>query len=324
MATWRFGSAFGSGLRRSAQAAEGVGAVDVPAAGSGVWIDRLAAAFAVLALSAITLYLGWRLFQVEGGGGWSAVVGTLSGNAFWIAVAVGILAQLVDGALGMAYGITATTFLLTSGVSPAVASASVHLSEVFTTGFSGLSHLRFGNVNRQLFLKLLVPGMIGGVVGAVVVTQVDGAILKPFVAAYLLLIGVHVLIRGLRRWKPAARLPRRIGRLALFGGFVDSVGGGGWGPVVTTTLIGSGNDPRTTIGSVNFAEFFLSLASAGAFTVLVGTGMWPTVAGLILGGLFAAPFGALLCRRLSARGLMILVGVLISGLSIFNLLRALH
>jgi uncharacterized membrane protein YfcA len=229
----------------------------------------------------------------------------------------------VDGALGMAYGITATTFLLGTGASPAVASASVHIAEIFTTGLSGVSHVKFGNVNRQLFVRLLVPGILGAVLGAVVVTQIDGTVLKPFVSAYLLLMGVYILDKAFRRLRQHTQEPRHVGKLAVFGGFVDAAGGGGWGPVVTTTLLSSGNDPRTTIGSVNFAEFFLALASATSFSLLVGASTWPVVAGLAFGGLFAAPFAALLCNKLHARVLLLLVGTLISILSLYNLYRAL-
>lgn len=285
---------------------------------------RAAAGFTVLVLAGLVLYLLGRLFySYEGLSGFTAIAETLNGLPFWSAVLVGFIAQAVDGALGMAYGVTATTFLLSTGVTPAVATASVHMAEIFTTGFSGLSHVRFGNVNRQLFTRLLVPGMIGGVAGAIVVTQMDSAVLKPFISAYLLLIGVYILGKALRRLQLSTRAPKHVGKLALFGGFVDSVGGGGWGPIVTTTLIGSGNDPRTTIGSVNFAEFFLSLASAATFAILVGSAVWPTIAGLVAGGLIAAPFAALLCSRLRAKTMLLIVGLLISALSSYNLWKAL-
>jgi hypothetical protein len=185
---------------------------------------------------------------------------TLADPLFWSAIVVGFLAQAVDGALGMAYGITSTTFLLGAGASPAMASASVHIAEIFTTGVSGISHAKLGNVDKKLFLRLLVPGMIGAILGALLVTQVDGKAMKPFVAAYLLIMGIFILSKARRAIKSRSDAPRHVAKLALFGGFVDSAGGGGWGPVVTTSLVGSGNDPRTTIGSVNFAEFFLALA----------------------------------------------------------------
>lgn len=252
-----------------------------------------------------------------------ALQALLADPAFWSAVAVGLLAQAVDGALGMAYGITSTSFLLAAGTPPAVASASVHIAEVFTTGVSGIAHIRLGNVSRQLFLRLLVPGAAGAAIGAWLVSNVDGALLKPLISAYLLLMGLYILGKVVRRVVPRRDEPRHIGKLALAGGFVDAVGGGGWGPVVTTTLVGRGRDPRTTIGSVNLAEFFLTFITAGVFTALVPTTPWTTVAGLVVGGLFAAPFAALMTRRLHTRTLLVLVGSLIVAISAFNLWRAL-
>lgn len=285
---------------------------------------RAAVWFTSLVIVALTLFLLGRLFLPNNwAGGMQAIGETLSSNAFWMAAAVGFFAQAVDGALGMAYGVTATTFLLGTGASPAVASASVHIAEIFTTGFSGMSHVKFGNVNKQLFLRLLIPGILGGILGAIVITQIDGAVIKPFVSAYLLLMGIYILGKAWRFLHLRKSNPKHVGKLALFGGFVDSAGGGGWGPVVTTTLLGSGNDPRTTIGSVNFAEFFLTLASGATFALLMGTSTWPIVGGLILGGLFAAPFAAILCKKLHARTLLVLVGTLISVLSLYNLYQAL-
>lgn len=285
---------------------------------------RAAAWFTALVLIAVTLYLLGRLFLLNSWVGGLKIIGeTLSDGVFWSAVAVGFFAQVVDGALGMAYGVTATTFLLAAGASPAAASASVHVAEIFTTGISGISHTKFGNVDKQLFVRLLVPGILGGVLGAILVTQVDGAMFKPFVSAYLLLLGVYILSKTFRQLRLRTRAPKHVGKLALFGGFVDAAGGGGWGPVVTSTLLSSGNDPRTTIGSVNFAEFFLAFASAAVFALLMETSAWPIIAGLVFGGLFAAPLAALLCRRLHARTLLVAVGTLIIVLSLYNLYRAL-
>lgn len=247
----------------------------------------------------------------------------LKQKSFWTAVAVGLFAQIIDGALGMAYGITATTFLLSTGVSPAAASASVHMAEIFTTGFSGLSHWRFGNVDKALFKRLLVPGIIGAVTGAWVITSVDGDAIKPWISGYLVIMGLYVLSKAFRQIKKRKEPPKHVAALALTGGFVDSVGGGGWGPVVTTSLIGTGNDPRTTIGSVNAAEFFLSLAGGLSFALLIGFTHWQVIAGLVVGGLFAAPFAAWLCKHLPARTLLIMVGVLITLISSFNLWKAL-
>jgi uncharacterized protein len=285
---------------------------------------RAAVAFTVLALAAVSLYLLGRLFLPNNwAGGAQAILDTVGSTPFWTAALVGFLAQAVDGALGMAYGITATTFLLGTGVPPAIATASVHMSEVFTTGFSGVSHVRYGNVDKNLFLRLLLPGIAGSLAGVLLVTQVDGATLKPWVSAYLLLMGGYILVKASGRLRRAQHGPRHVAKLALFGGFVDTAGGGGWGPVVTTTLIGSGHEPRTTIGSVNFAEFFLSLSAAAAFAVLVGPDTWPTIAGLVFGGVFAAPLAAQLTRRLPPRTLLALVGVLITAISTWNLWRGL-
>jgi uncharacterized membrane protein YfcA len=286
---------------------------------------RFAMWLAAAILGSLLLFLAWRLFFGNNGGisGLQIIDRTLHSPTFWSAVAVGFFAQVIDGALGMAYGITATTFLLSAGASPAAASASVHIAEVFTTGLSGIAHVKLGNVNKSLFLRLLLPGMLGAVLGALLVTQIDGNALKPFISGYLLLMGLYILSKAYRH-VIQRKTPKHVGKLALFGGFVDAAGGGGWGPVVTTSLLGSGADPRTTIGSVNFAEFFLTITSAASFILLAGQpDTWLMVAGLVLGGMFAAPFAALLCKKLSAKTLLTIVGVLISLISAFNIYQAL-
>lgn len=288
-------------------------------------ILRLAVWAAASILISLLLVLAYRLFFTDHDGlsGFDLISDTLHSRIFWTAVAVGFLAQMVDGALGMAYGITATSFLLSSGVPPAAASASVHIAEVFTTGLSGISHAKLGNVNKKLFLSLLLPGIIGAVLGAVLVTQVDGDLIKPFISAYLLLMGLYILSKAYRK-VIQRKAPKHVAKLALFGGFVDSAGGGGWGPVVTSSLLGSGTDPRTTIGSVNFAEFFLTIATATSFILLAGQpDTWMTVAGLVFGGMFAAPFAALLCKKLSARTLLTIVGCLITLISAYNIYQSL-
>lgn len=271
----------------------------------------------------ILLIIGRFFLDHDWDAGMQLVTSTFYDRLFWSAVGVGLLAQTIDGALGMAYGITSTTFLLSTGVSPAVASASVHIAEIFTTGVSGISHAKLGNVDRKLFLKLLIPGIIGAVTGAIFVSSIDGKILKPYISGYLLLMGIYIISKVFRKIKQQHEAPRHVTKLALFGGFVDAVGGGGWGPVVTTTLVGTGHNPRTTIGSVNFAEFFLTLASAASFMILVGDGAWLIVAGLVIGGLFAAPLAALLVQRLNTRALLAMVGTLITLVSLFNLYKAL-
>lgn len=285
-------------------------------------VVRTAVWFAILTLIGLVALGGAQVFGGSWDEGMATIQDTLNDPMFWKAVLVGLLAQVVDGALGMAYGLTSTSFLLATGASPALATASVHMAEVFTTGVSGVSHAKFGNVDKKLFVRLLIPGIVGGLLGAVLVTQIDGNTLKPFITAYLLLMGVYVLSKAFRKHiKSRNGEPRHVAKLALLGGFVDTSGGGGWGPVVTTTLVGTGHDPRTTIGSVNFAEFFLTLASAASLYILVDETIWHVVAGLIVGGLFAAPLAAYACKKFSTRTLLILVGLLIIGISVFNLYK---
>jgi uncharacterized membrane protein YfcA len=285
---------------------------------------RTATWFTAITITALGLYLVGRLFlSGSGTAGLQLIASTLQGSPFWIALAIGLAAQAVDGALGMGYGVMASSFLLGTGASPAVASASTHIAKLFTTGVSGIAHAKYGNVDRKLFVRLLLPGMAGGMLGVLLVTSVDGGLLKPFVSAYLLVMGLYILAKAYRRVRPRQGEPRHAAKLGLFGGFVDAVGGGGWGPVVTSTLVGSGNDPRTTIGSVNFAEFFMTLATAASFTLLAVEGTWPVVAGLVIGGLFAAPFAALLCKAVSTRVLFVSVGLLITALSAVTLYRSL-
>lgn len=243
----------------------------------------------------------------------------ITSAGFWKAAGVGLFAQVVDGALGMAYGITSTSFLLSVGVPPAVASASVHLAEVFTTGFSGLSHWKLGNVSRGLFRRLVIPGCLGALIGAYLLTSVDGKVIRPWISGYLLAMGLYILLKAFRKISISSEPPTYVAPLALLGGFVDAVGGGGWGPVVTTSLVSSGQEPRRTIGSVNSAEFFIAMAGGVSLAVLGGLTVWTTIAGLIFGGLFAAPLAAVLTRFAPTKVLMLIVGVLIIGLSTYNL-----
>jgi uncharacterized protein len=253
----------------------------------------------------------------------SAVSAGVTSEDFWKAAGVGLIAQVVDGALGMAYGVTSTSFLLSVGVPPATASASVHLAEVFTTGFSGLSHWKLGNVNKALFRRLVIPGVVGGVVGAYLLTSLDGKLLRPWLSGYLLLMGLYILVKAFKRITISTEPPTYVAPLALAGGFIDAVGGGGWGPVVATTLLGSGQEPRRTIGSVNAAEFFVAVATGFSLALLAKITAWTTIAGLVVGGMFAAPFAAVLTKHAPTKLLMILVSTLIIGLSLHNLASAL-
>ncbi|MGC4028954.1 MAG: sulfite exporter TauE/SafE family protein [Steroidobacteraceae bacterium] len=257
--------------------------------------------------------------------GTQIVLAAVHDPMFWSAVGVGLLAQVIDGALGMAYGVTSSSFLLAAGAPPLLASGATHLAEVFTTGISGISHLKMGNVDRKLFLCLLLPGVTGGLLGTYVLSNVDGGLLKPWISAYLLLMGLYVLSKAFRRIVIVKKEIHagRIVPLAVLGSFMDVTGGGGWGPIVTTSLVGAGHDPRTTIGSVNFAEFFLTVTVSAAFFSVLDASVWTLVAGLVIGGMFAAPFAAYITRHLKARLLLVLVGTLISAISAFNLWQTL-
>lgn len=233
-------------------------------------------------------------------------------ESFFYYVLGGFTAQMIDGALGMAYGVTSATFLLTLGVPPSAVSASVHTSEIFTSGVSGYMHLKFGNVNSKLFKKILFPGVAGAILGAYLLSSLEKYIyiIKPLVAVYTLILGILIIQKALKK-RIEKRPIKKIGWLALAGGTLDSIGGGGWGPIVTSTLIARGRHPKYTIGSVNLAEFFVSLASSVTFISIIGFSHWQVVLGLILGGMVAAPIAANLSRRLPIKTMMIMVGTIV-------------
>ena len=234
---------------------------------------------------------------------------------------VGFLAQVIDGALGMAYGVSSNSFLLGLGVPPAAASASVHTAEVFTTAVSGLSHWRLGNVDKEIIKRLALMGVVGGVLGAYVLSNIDGGVIKPWIAIYLLAMGIRILFKAFRPANGISKVLRqRLPILGLFGGFLDAIGGGGWGPVVTTTMLANGEPPRKTIGSVNLTEFFVTFAEAITFLLTLGTFDWPVVVGLLLGGGLAAPVGAFLTKKIPTRTMLLIVGLVV----IFLQLRTLY
>lgn len=238
-------------------------------------------------------------------------------EGFFYYVLGGFVAQMIDGALGMAYGVTASTFLLTVGVPPSAVSASVHTSEIFTSGVSGYMHLKFGNVNSKLFKKILFPGVLGAIVGAYALSSLEKYIyiIKPLVAIYTLILGILIIQKALKK-RVEKRPIKKIGWLAMAGGTLDSIGGGGWGPIVTSTLIARGRHPKYTIGSVNLAEFFVSLASSVTFISIIGFSHWQVVLGLILGGMVSAPIAATLSRRLPIKTMMIMVGTIVIIVSV--------
>jgi len=238
-------------------------------------------------------------------------------------IAIGFAAQLIDGALGMAFGVISQTLLVSIGLPPAAASASVHLVEVFTTGASGASHILHRNVDWGLFRRLVPFGVAGGVLGAYVLSSIDASAARPFVMAYLALIGVFLLYKAIRMGQPKFEDPQTTRPLALVGGFLDAAGGGGWGPVVTSNLLVQGSDPRKTVGTVNAAEFLLALAVSIAFLATLGLEAF-TIAtvGLIVGGVAAAPIGALLAKRLRPRLLLGTVAIVLIVTSVYSILRA--
>ncbi|MFV8346047.1 sulfite exporter TauE/SafE family protein [Flavobacterium sp. ZB4P13] len=238
---------------------------------------------------------------------------------FLIFFCIGIFAQLVDGTLGMGYGATSTSFLLAYGIPPAISSTGVHVAEMFTTGASAISHHRFGNINKKLVRHLLIPGVLGSIAGAYLLSDViDGDAIKPFIAVYMIALAV-IIIRKAMQKNIIKKKTKRLNILASFGGFMDAVGGGGWGPIVTSTLLGRGRNPRYTIGSVNAAEFAVAFASGVTFMLFGGIQGWQVIIGLILGGVIAAPIAAILVNKIKRKPMMILVGILIIVLSLKTL-----
>ena len=234
---------------------------------------------------------------------------------------VGMAAQLVDGALGMAFGVTATSILLSFGVAPAQASAMVQIAEIFTTAASGASHWAQRNVDWSIVRRLAIPGMIGGALGATLLSNVDGKVIAPFVMIYLAVMGVIILAKAI--WSLIRIEPSWQGMplVGFIGGLLDAIGGGGWGPIVTSTLIGGGHSPRLVIGSVNLTEFLVTVVTSAAFALSLGLMDILPVVPFILGGLIVAPFAGYLVKVIPTRIMMVAVGLLVLGLSIRSLLK---
>ena len=244
---------------------------------------------------------------------------------------VGFGAQIVDGALGMAYGVLSSSALLALGVPPSHASASVHAAEIFTTATSAGSHITHKNVDWKLFWPLAITGVIGGVLGAYVLTSFDGAKIKPIIVVYLGIMGCVILWRA---WKGAGSKPispKLAAPLGLIGGFCDAAGGGGWGPTVTSTLVGSGASPRHAVGTVNTAEFLVTTAASVTFLISLLTGHWvdgagigkhlTAVIGLLIGGVIAAPLAGKMTKHIPVRAFTWAVGGLVVLLAIYQALR---
>jgi uncharacterized protein len=242
-------------------------------------------------------------------------------SLFYYYIGVGFFAQLIDGALGMAYGATCTSLLMGVGVPPAFATASVHTAEVFTTGVSGLSHIYFGNIDKKVFFRIVVTGVIGAMIGAYLISEVlDADFIKPFISLYLVVLG-SLLVYKAFKGRPAVPVNKNLGILGLYGGFLDAIGGGGWGPLVTSNLLRKGNAPKETIGTVNTAEFFVAFFSTGVFMIFIDIEAWQPIAGLVIGGIFAAPLGAFLIRFFNPKYIMVTIGSVVILLSLINVVR---
>ncbi|WP_045688189.1 TSUP family transporter [Hymenobacter sp. AT01-02] len=271
------------------------------------WRRRATAALvafaAMLVLNILSFYFTWQ--QV-----WHAAS---NAEMFWIFVAIGFGAQIVDGLLGMGYGVVTAISLMSLNITPAAVSASIHTAEMFASGASGYHHYRFGNVNKRLFKVLLIPGILGAVTGAFLLSKFGetyAGYVKPFLAVYLLLLGIRIISKAFS--KPAPRKKhKKLGLLAAVGGFLDSFGGGGWGPLVTSTLIAGGRTPQYVIGSVSVTEFFVTFASAVTFFATLGISHWQIILGLIVGGVAASPLAARLAGRIPVRWMFVGVGSMV-------------
>ena len=244
---------------------------------------------------------------------------------FFTALVVGLVAQLIDGAIGMAYGVTSSLALISLGSSPAIASASVHTAQVFTTLVSGGSHFKFGNVRKDILLPLAAFGIVGGALGAYGLTSLPAGPVRLVVNVVLLSMGCTILYKHVAMGTVTRREPKysskHLSGLGFIGAFIDAVGGGGWGPVCTSTLVATGTNPSKAVGSVNLAEFFVTTAQTLTFLCLIGWERfrWEAVVGLVLAGVVVAPFSAYACGKMPRRLLGILVGMVVVFLTARNL-----
>jgi len=239
-----------------------------------------------------------------------------------IYIAIGITVQILDGALGMGYGVACSSFLLGLGLTPAYTSATVHLAKSFNTGISGILHLRFKSLNQKLFRSLLIPGILGSVLGAWLLADViNNDFVKPFIAIYLLILGTLILIKPFRIAKEKKRV-ERISWLAVAGGFVDSIGGGGWGPIVTSNLLQKGRVSSYTVGSVNIVEFFVAMSAALTFIYFGNFSGWQAILGLIIGGIIAYPFTSFIVSKINKKAITLVLGTIVIGFSIHTFLTS--
>lgn len=292
--------------------------LSLPAMGNKIKLKQIGVLIVILKL----LIIGSILFKLT-----LSPAGSLDlslDQTFLFFIVIGFVAQMIDGTLGMAYGVSCSTLLLSLGVPPALASASVHTAEVFTTGVSGLSHLWMQNVNKSLFLKLVIPGVLGSALGAYLIADIfDGNVIKPYVSGYLVIIGITIVLKSFYKRITEVNL-KKVPLLGFTGGFFDSIGGGGWGPIVTSNLILQGKTPHETIGTVSTAEFFVTFASTGIFLLFLGITGWKIIIGLILGGIIAAPIAAIISKKVKGKIIMLCVGLLIIATSAYSIWQSIN
>jgi len=283
-------------------------------------LKHIAGLILLLKVSLIA-FLIWKIFTTHP----SPLSSFSLDKEFFLFCLAGFVAQIIDGALGMAYGVSCSTLLQSLGIPQKLVTASVHTSEVFTTGVSGLSHIAMKNIDKKLFFRLVISGVISAIIAAVLISKyIDGKAVKPFISAYLLLLGIWILIKSFRQFEFKNTALKYAPYLGFIGAFFDVIGGGGWGPIVTSNLIDKGNSPKEVIGTVNTAEFFITFASTGVFIFLVGIDSWKIILGLIIGGVIAAPIGAYIIKFIQPKTLLRLVGVLIVVTNTYNIYKALH
>ena len=246
-------------------------------------------------------------------------------HLFYWMLLVGFTAEIVAGSMGMGYGVICTTILLILNVPPPVISASIHSAESFTSAAGSISHWQLGNINKKLAKSLAIPAIIGAIIGALLLSYVGeryAKITKPFIAVYTMYLGIRILQNAFKKREVnEKKKATKITALALIGGFIDSFGGGGWGPLVTGTFIKNGHTPRYVIGSSTFAKCILTVASAVTFIFTIGIHHWNIVAGLLIGGIITAPFSAMLTAKLPTKKMFVAVGIVVIFCSLITIYR---
>lgn len=241
---------------------------------------------------------------------------------YWF-LAGGFIFAMIDGAIGMSYGVTSTAFSLSMGIPPASASMGVHLSEILSNGIAGWMHYRMGNINWKLFKLLIIPGILGALTGAYLISSLEhySAYTKPLVSLYTLILGGVILSKAfnVKRGGRSAKI-KKIGLLGLFGGFIDAVGGGGWGSIVLSSLIAGGRNARFSLGTVKLTRFFIAMTSSVLFMSILKSAHWEAIAGLVIGSALASPIAARVSNRISVKSIMVAVGIIVIGVSLRSII----